>query len=78
MAEQNGANSNPNRPRLRTLEAGGGERHASWFELFFDLVFVLAVSKIAQILAQNSDLYGMLKFIALFIPVWWTWNGFTF
>ncbi|MEO6588421.1 MAG: low temperature requirement protein A [Pyrinomonadaceae bacterium] len=78
MAEQNRAKLNPNRPRLRTLEATDEERHASWFELFFDLVFVLAVSKIAQILAGNSDFYGMAKFIALFIPVWWTWNGFTF
>lgn len=79
MAEQFfGTTVSNNRPRLRTLEASDGERHASWFELFFDLVFVLAVSKIAQILARNSDVYGTAKFIALFIPVWWTWVGFTF
>lgn len=70
--------ANQNRPRLRTLEPTDGERHASWLELFFDLVFVLAVAEIAKILAANSDFYGTLKFIALFVPVWWSWVGFTF
>ncbi|MEZ5347529.1 MAG: low temperature requirement protein A [Pyrinomonadaceae bacterium] len=67
-----------NRPRLRTLEETVGERHASWLELFFDLVFVLAVSQIAHILTGHTDLFGVLKFTALFIPVWWSWVGFTF
>ncbi len=67
-----------NRPRLRTLEASEGERHASWLELFFDLVFVLAVAQLAHILADHSDFGGFIKYVALFIPVWWTWVGFTF
>lgn len=66
------------RQRLLTLDTGLGERHASWLELFFDLVFVLAVSQLAQMLAKNSDPVGFLKFAALFIPVWWSWVGFTF
>lgn len=66
------------RPRLLTLDSDTGERHASWLELFFDLVFVLAVAQVAQILVKNSDLTGFLKFLVLFIPVWWSWIGFTF
>jgi low temperature requirement protein LtrA len=66
------------RQRLRTLGREEGERHASWLELFFDLVFVLAVSKVAAVLARESDLIGFAKYIALFIPVWWAWVGFTF
>lgn len=73
MAEQT-----QNRPRLRTLDKTDGERHASWLELFFDLVFVLAVAEIAKILIGHTDIGGTIKFIALFIPVWWTWAGFTF
>ena len=65
-----------NRPRLRTLDVG--ERHASWLELFFDLVFVLAVAQIARILAEHSDLGGFVRYVALFLPVWWSWVGFTF
>ena len=67
-----------NRPRLLTVESGGDERHASWLELFFDLVFVLAVSRLSQILAGQSDLVGFAKFALLFVPVWWNWVGYTF
>src|SRR5687767_2406717 len=66
------------RPRLLTLDSESNERHASWLELFFDLVFVLAVAQAAQILVKNSDFAGFLKFAVLFIPVWWSWIGFTF
>src|SRR3982751_5319244 len=66
------------RLRLRTLDANMGERHASWLELFFDLVFVLAVAEVARTLAGHSDSGGLLKYAALFVPVWWSWVGFTF
>lgn len=55
-----------------------GERHASWLELFFDLVFVLAVSQVAQVLDASKDTAGFVKYVALFIPVWWGWAGYTF
>ncbi|MCB1025305.1 MAG: low temperature requirement protein A [Acidobacteria bacterium] len=67
-----------NRPRLLTLDTEGSERHASWLELFFDLVFVLAVAKTAHILTSHTDPAGFLKFTVLFIPVWWSWVGYTF
>ncbi len=67
-----------NRPRLRTLETTESERHASWLELFFDLVYVLAVAQTALVLSEHSDLGGMLKYLALFVPVWWSWVGYTF
>ncbi len=78
MADLSKNSLSENRPRLRTLENNEGERHASWLELFFDLVFVLAVATIAKILAEHSDWAGIAKYIALFIPIWWTWIGFTF
>lgn len=78
MAESNENSTSKNRPRLLTIGNNEGERHASWLELFFDLVFVLAVAQIAQILVKHPDAAGTLKFIALFIPIWWTWIGFTF
>ena len=79
IAEQAGKpRKKQNRPRLRTLDPVEGERHASWLELFFDLVYVLAVAKVAHILVEHSDLQGFLKYAALFVPVWWSWVGFTF
>jgi low temperature requirement protein LtrA len=64
--------------RLRSLNFGERERHASWLELFFDLVFVLAVAQVAHVLSEHSDFAGTLKFLALFVPVWWSWVGFAF
>jgi low temperature requirement protein LtrA len=71
-------NSAPSKLRLRPLDSGERERHASWLELFFDLVFVLAVAQIAHVLNEHSDFAGTIKFLALFVPVWWSWVGFTF
>src|SRR5215213_3056388 len=79
MAQQvNNSNRTGNRPRLRTIEPTEGERHASWLELFFDLVFVLAVAQVAHVLSAHADFGGFLKYAALFVPVWWAWVGFTF
>lgn len=66
------------RQRLLTVDADASERHASWLELFFDLVFVLAVAQLARILAGSADLDGFVKYLVLFVPVWWSWMGFTF
>jgi low temperature requirement protein LtrA len=65
-------------PRLRTVEADQGERRATWTELFFDLVFVVAVAQVANILSADPTLLGLLRFAALFIPIWWAWMGYTF
>jgi low temperature requirement protein LtrA len=71
-------NRRANGPRLRTLDTLKNERHASWLELFFDLVFVLAVAQVARILAHNTDIPGVLKYTALFVPIWWSWVIYTF
>lgn len=67
-----------NRPVLRTLDQTADERHASWLELFFDLVFVVAVSRLAHLLTEHSDAGGFLKYAVLFLPIWYLWVGFTF
>jgi len=77
MSDPNPARRRP-RQRLLTVNTDQGERHASWLELFFDLVFVLAVAKVAAVLAKETDLVGFLKYVALFVPVWWSWVGYTF
>jgi low temperature requirement protein LtrA len=65
-------------PRLRTIEEGFEERHATWLELFFDLVFVVAVAELGQNLTHDPTLHGFLIYVGLFIPVVWLWAGFTF
>ena len=53
-------------------------RRATWLELFFDLVFVVAVSQLAHNLSDDVSVGGFLGFAFLFIPVWWSWIGVTF
>ncbi|HEY9386479.1 MAG TPA: low temperature requirement protein A [Nitrososphaeraceae archaeon] len=54
------------------------ERHATWLELFYDLVFVAVISQLAHNLEEDFSLYGFTGFLALFIPVWWSWTGAAF
>jgi len=63
-------------PRLRTTEDQGSERHATWYELFFDLVFAAAVIELATALADDptSAVFG--RFAGLFLAIVWAWIGF--
>jgi len=65
-------------PRLRRAEAGAEERRATWLELFFDLVFVLAIAELAQQLVRRHDVAGFAIFAGLYLPVFIAWQGFTF
>jgi low temperature requirement protein LtrA len=64
-------------PRLRTLEEGDGRR-ASYLELFFDLVFVVAIAQLAHELDLDHSLRGFGIFAALYLPVFLAWQGFSF
>jgi low temperature requirement protein LtrA len=65
-------------PRIRTLEGLDDDRRATWLELFFDLVFVVAVAQLSIALSADKSLEGFLIFSGLFVPVWWAWVGYTF
>ncbi|MDI9237680.1 low temperature requirement protein A [Lysobacter sp. LF1] len=42
-------------------------------ELFFDLVFVFAVTQLSHTLLEHLDLQGALQTLLLFLAVWWLW-----
>jgi low temperature requirement protein LtrA len=65
-------------PRIRTLEDYEDERRATWLELFFDLVFVVAIAQLSNALSADKTLEGFLIMCGLFVPVWWAWVGYTF
>lgn len=66
-------------PRLRTAAADRyEERHATWLELFLDLVFVVAIAELGTSLAHHVSARGFLIYLGLFVPVLWAWAGFTF
>jgi low temperature requirement protein LtrA len=66
------------RPRLRNLGSTDGERRATALELFFDLVFVVAVAQLSRGLGNEITFRDALILAGLFVPVWWAWVGFTF
>jgi low temperature requirement protein LtrA len=63
-------------PRLRTAADEVEERRATWLELFFDLVFVVAITQLAHELVVDHSTAGFLRFAALFVPVYVAWQGY--
>jgi low temperature requirement protein LtrA len=53
-----------------------GERRISWLELFYDLVYVIAIARITHHLSQHISFSGFLEYACLFILIFWGWlNG---
>ncbi|WP_213007860.1 low temperature requirement protein A [Paractinoplanes toevensis] len=53
------------------------ERHASWLELFFDLVIVVAVAQLAGLLHDGPGLHEVFLFVVCYYAMWSVWTSFT-
>ncbi|TDC34581.1 low temperature requirement protein A [Micromonospora sp. 15K316] len=53
-------------------------RRASWLELFFDLVFVVAVFQLGGLLHEDPSVHGVLVFAGLMTTIWWLWFSFSY
>ncbi|MDP4284906.1 MAG: low temperature requirement protein A [Bacteroidota bacterium] len=52
------------------------ERKISWLELFYDLVYVIVISRITHHLATNPCTEGIVDYFLLFLMIFWGWiNG---
>ena len=71
MAE-NGAESIPEHCSL-LRHHGGGPAPVSYLELFFDLVYVFAITQISHALLVNLSWRGLAEASVLFLAVWWAW-----
>ena len=62
----------------RTATEGGDlpERRVTPLELFFDLVFVFALTQVTGFLADHLSWTGMLEGAALLVVLWWAWGGY--
>ncbi|MDN4525605.1 low temperature requirement protein A [Fictibacillus fluitans] len=58
-----------------------GEKKVTWLELFYDLLFVAAVAKATHAILHVEEGYihteYLVKFVLMFIPIWWAWTGQT-
>jgi len=63
----------PRRPLVALRQRTGEEQRASFLELFFDLVFVFAVTQLSQYLLQHLTFGGAARTLFLLLVVWWAW-----
>ena len=54
---------------------GTDEKRVDWAELFFDLVFVVAVTRVSSIVNHDHTGAGLLRALVVFVPVYWLWVG---
>jgi low temperature requirement protein LtrA len=56
-------------------------RHATWLECFFDLIFVVTIDDVTHVLSHTReghlDPLQFWKFVLVFIPLWWVWASHT-
>src|ERR671918_337117 len=52
------------------------EQRVTPLELFFDLVFVFALTQVTGFLAEHLTWLGMLEGAALLVVLWWAWAGY--
>ncbi|QHC02348.1 low temperature requirement protein A [Epidermidibacterium keratini] len=66
---------------MRPRDPNEPGRSASTLELFFDLVFVVAVSnasvQLADALTEGHVLNGVAIYLVIFFGIWWAWMNFT-
>lgn len=59
-------------PRSRLFRAEGVHR-VTTMELFFDLVYVFAITQLSHLLLENLDWHGAFQTALLLLAVWWAW-----
>jgi low temperature requirement protein LtrA len=61
---------------LRMHETGGsehGHNKVTFIELFFDLIFVFAITQLSHLLLHHFSLHGAAETLMLMLAVWWVW-----
>src|SRR5688572_17973070 len=52
---------------------GGGPAPVSYLELFFDLVYVFALTQISHLILANMSWRGLAEAAVVFAAIWWVW-----
>ncbi|MGH3243356.1 MAG: low temperature requirement protein A [Spirillospora sp.] len=63
----------PHRVTALLRERGEQGARVTFFELFFDLVFVFAITQLSHLLLEHLTLRGAADTMLLLIAVWWAW-----
>src|SRR5947209_4153015 len=57
-------------------EASHQGRRVTPLELFFDLVFVFAITRVTTFLAHDTSWGGLARGLLVLGALWWAWTGF--
>ncbi len=60
----------------RILRGDDVEARVSPLELFFDLVFVFALTKVTAGMAGDPTFTGLLHGMLVLVPLYWAWSGY--
>jgi Bacterial low temperature requirement A protein (LtrA) len=52
------------------------ERRTSYLELFFDLVFVFAITQVTSLVLSDTSPAGFARSLLITGLLWWAWSGF--
>jgi low temperature requirement protein LtrA len=66
--------THPGRVRVERVRESGT---ATTLELFFDLVFVFALTQVTALMAADVTGKGLLRGVLLIAVVWWCWVGYS-
>jgi low temperature requirement protein LtrA len=61
-------------PRFSRQETHDGHSRASTLELFYDLVFVFAITQVSHYLLEHLNWTGAGQSAVILLAVWWSWN----
>src|SRR4051794_25049077 len=64
----------PPRPRISAVLRE--EERVTPLELFFDLVFVVAITECTSLMAGHPSWGGLLKGVLVLGVLWWSWAGY--
>jgi low temperature requirement protein LtrA len=63
-------------PRRARVEATGERAAVTPLELFFDLVFVFALTQITDLMAEDPTVIYVLRGVLVIGVLWWCWTGY--
>ena len=61
------------RPNLLRMRRGHEHARVGFVELFFDLVFVFAITQLSHVFLEHFTLLGAIQTTLLLMAVWWVW-----
>ena len=70
------SSDSPGHTHRPVLEVAASGHRVTTLELFFDLVFVFAITQVTGYIAEHLTLMGLLEGLLLLALIWWAWVAY--